>query len=195
MKKRTIFVLGFIFIFSGFVLGQTKTVTNADLEKFRQKRLKAEKDYRENYAAMGFPSPAELVKQNEESRRELNEFADQLRQERLARENQQASYDYYQTGNEQNIDNSAYSYPNSGFIDRYYGQTYYNGYYRHRRYNRRYNHGSGSRSRTKDYRQRFINSLPPYVLRNHRFNRLNTNRNQRRNGGGTRFRINIGGRN
>jgi hypothetical protein len=192
MKKQTIFVLGFIFIFSGFVFAQTKTVTNADLEKFRQKRLKAEKDYRENYAEMGFPSPEELERQNAESRRRLNEFADQLREERITRENLTDKYVYFQT--EENVDNSGYVYPNSGFIDYrgYNGIGYNNYYYRNRRHlqsNRRY----VKRYQTKDYRQRFINSLPSYVLQNHRFNQINTNRSQRNSG--TRIGIRIGGRN
>ena len=121
MKKRTIFVLGFIFIFSGFVFAQeteVKTITNADLEKFRVKRLKAEKDLRENYAEMGFSSPEEIERQNEESRRRLNEFADQLREERLAREageNEIGFTDYGET------------YQPNGFID--YGGNYANGFY------------------------------------------------------------------
>ena len=62
---------------------QTKSVTNADLEKFRQKRLQAEKDYRENYARLGFPSPEELERQNEKSRVERDVLAVRLRGERI----------------------------------------------------------------------------------------------------------------
>ncbi len=39
MKKQIVVILGLIFSVSAVVFAQTKTVTNADLEKFRQKRL------------------------------------------------------------------------------------------------------------------------------------------------------------
>jgi len=66
--------------------GQSRSVTNADLERFRQARLKAEADYRENYAKWGFPSPEELDRRREESRVETEKLAEQLRAERLERE-------------------------------------------------------------------------------------------------------------
>ncbi|HNQ14520.1 MAG TPA: hypothetical protein PKM58_03090 [Pyrinomonadaceae bacterium] len=68
------------------VAAQTKTVTNSDLEKFRQERLKAEKDYRESYAKRGLPSPEEIERINDQKRRELSELASDLRQERQASE-------------------------------------------------------------------------------------------------------------
>lgn len=174
MKKRTIFVLGLVFVFSGFVIAQTKVVTNADLEKFRQKRLQAERDLRENYRELGFSSPEEMERQNEESRREMTELSNNLREKRLARENQQIN-NYYPNSNTDS------NYSNNGFIDygRYYSSDYFYNGYRNRRYYRgkkrfrRFN-------RNRDFRQRFINRLPGFVLRNHRFNRIDTNRNQRR---------------
>jgi hypothetical protein len=90
MKKRLLFVLCFIIGVGNLAFAQTRTVTNTDLEKFRQKRLEAERDYRENYAKMGFPSPEELKRRQEESRRELEELAQRLREERLAREEAEA---------------------------------------------------------------------------------------------------------
>ena len=48
MKRQIIFVFGLVFVFSGLSFGQGKTVTNADLEKFKQKRLAAEKELKEN---------------------------------------------------------------------------------------------------------------------------------------------------
>lgn len=165
MKKQTIFVLSFIFIFSGFAFGQTKTITNKDLEKFRNKRLQAEKDLRENYAEMGFDSPEEITRQNEESRRELNELADKLRVERIARENQDNENTFYEI-----YDNKAYQ--DNGFINynRYYSAGYF---YGNGRYNR---NRSGDRrfKPFKDFRQRFINGLPDFILRTHRFNTFNT---------------------
>ena len=64
----------------------SRSVTNTDLDRFKQKRLAAERDYRENYAQMGFPSPEELDRQNQESQAEREELSAKLRQERLERE-------------------------------------------------------------------------------------------------------------
>lgn len=178
MKKRAIFVLGIMFVFSGFVIAQTKTVTNADLEKFRQKRLKAEKDLRENYAQMGFPSPEELKRRNEESQRELSELSNILREKRLERESREAKNNtYYYRQNNRNPNRT-----NNGFIDygSYSTPIYSYGQYRNRRY--KYNQFPNRRFRRKsDFRQQFIRSMPNYVLQNHRFNRIDTNRNIRPN--------------
>ena len=84
MKKRLLFILCLALTVSAFA--QTKTITNADLEKYREKRLAAEKDYAENYEKLGFPSPAELQKQNEQSRRELSELAARIEQENIQRQ-------------------------------------------------------------------------------------------------------------
>ncbi len=86
MRRRILFVLGLVFAFSTIAFAQIKSITNADLEKFRQKRLKAEKELRENYREMGFPSPEELARRNEQSRRELSELSQRFREERLERE-------------------------------------------------------------------------------------------------------------
>jgi hypothetical protein len=86
MKKRILVFLSLIFSISAVTFAQTKTVTNTDLETFRQKRLAAEKDYRENYARLGFPSPQELEKQLAEDKLELAELSERLRAQRLERE-------------------------------------------------------------------------------------------------------------
>ena len=65
---------------------QTRTVTNSDLEKFRRERIKADDEYRQNYARRGMPSPEELAKINERKQRELEEFSERLREQRLANE-------------------------------------------------------------------------------------------------------------
>lgn len=85
MKKRLLFIwcLSLAVVTAS---AQTKTVTNTDLEKFRQKRVAAERDLRENYARLGFPSPEELDKQNSESRRRFSELARQLEAEKIERE-------------------------------------------------------------------------------------------------------------
>ena len=88
MKKRLIFVLCSIFIAVGFVAAQTarRTVTNADLEKFRQKRLLAEKSYRENYERLGFPSPEELEARNERDRQTKSALSTRIERENYDRE-------------------------------------------------------------------------------------------------------------
>ena len=82
MKKRILLFTILIFSTPVFTFAQARTITNADLEAFRNKRLAAEKDLRENYAKLGFPSPQELEKQIEQSRLEREELAAQLRQQR-----------------------------------------------------------------------------------------------------------------
>jgi hypothetical protein len=66
--------------------GQVRTVTNSTLEKFQQKRLAAERQYRENYERMGFPSPEELDRQRDADLTARIELADQLRMARLEKE-------------------------------------------------------------------------------------------------------------
>ncbi|MEO8648355.1 MAG: hypothetical protein ABI539_04235 [Acidobacteriota bacterium] len=63
-----------------------RTVTNVELEKFKQKRLDAERDYRNNYAAYGMPSPEDLAARNQKDSDERLALAEQLRQARLEKE-------------------------------------------------------------------------------------------------------------
>jgi len=63
-----------------------RTVTNADLAKHRDQRLAAERDYRDNYAQMGFPSPDELAADRERDLADRLQLAEQLRQARLEKE-------------------------------------------------------------------------------------------------------------
>lgn len=94
MKKRLLFILCSIFVAANLTVAQTKTVTNSDLEKHRQKRLEAERDYRENYSKLGFPSPEELEKQIEQSRAEREELS-----KRLEIENRQNQGDFQSRAN------------------------------------------------------------------------------------------------
>ncbi|MDQ3801599.1 MAG: hypothetical protein M3384_19425 [Acidobacteriota bacterium] len=86
MKERILLVLSLILAMTvGFVSAQTratKTVTNADLEKFRQKRLAAEADYRDNYEKRGMPSPEELEEREAERRRWHAEYSQRVEAER-----------------------------------------------------------------------------------------------------------------
>jgi hypothetical protein len=89
MKERILLILSLILAASGLVFAQTgavKTVTNADLEKFRQKRVAAEADYRANYKKLGMPSPEELEKREVERQRWLAEFAEKAEIEQAQNE-------------------------------------------------------------------------------------------------------------
>ncbi|HEX8736166.1 MAG TPA: hypothetical protein VF721_12635 [Pyrinomonadaceae bacterium] len=90
MKERILLILSLILVINGLVFAQTratKTVTNADLEKFRQKRVAAEADYRANYKKLGMPSPEELEKREAERQRWLAEFAEKAEIEQAQNEN------------------------------------------------------------------------------------------------------------
>ena len=84
MYRITVFIV--ILMGVSYAGAQTLEITNADLEKFRAKRLAAEKELRENYAKLGFPSPDELAKQAEREAKERTALVDKLRADRLERE-------------------------------------------------------------------------------------------------------------
>lgn len=86
MKKFAIAILILTAAFSAFAQ-QTRTVTNADLEKFRQQRLESERNLKERYAELGFPSPAQIERQNRERRAAMEEYSDELRRRRLFSQN------------------------------------------------------------------------------------------------------------
>jgi hypothetical protein len=85
MKRSIAVLIGVMFSSAAAVSAQT-TVTNADLSKFREKRLQAEKKYRENYRRLGMPSPEELEKRRVEDIRATEELGTRLRRERQERE-------------------------------------------------------------------------------------------------------------
>lgn len=68
------------------VSAQTKTVTNLDLEKYKQQRIQADRDYRENYERLGMPSPEEIDRRLAEKRAAIETLSDKLRTERLESE-------------------------------------------------------------------------------------------------------------
>lgn len=86
MKQRSLFVLFVMLALSSFVVAQTRTVTGNDLAKFRKQRLKAERDYRENYARLGMPSPEELESRRVADIKETEQLSNRIRNERIARE-------------------------------------------------------------------------------------------------------------
>jgi len=95
MKFNITIAVAIMMALSVCVFGQTKTITNSDLAKYREKRLDAEKQLRENYAKMGFVSPEDQAKQNaadDKARFELFQRlqADRLERERIEAERQRA---------------------------------------------------------------------------------------------------------
>src|ERR1700755_2656263 len=72
-----------------FVSAQTntpRTVTNTDLEKYRDARVRADEEYRRTYAERGLPSPEELDKIQADRDKRLTELWLKLREERLQNE-------------------------------------------------------------------------------------------------------------
>ena len=86
MKMRGIFIAVFLLAAILEVSAQQRTVTNQDLEKYRSARMRAEKDLRENYAKLGFPSPEELERRRIADAVALDALSTRLRNERLERE-------------------------------------------------------------------------------------------------------------
>lgn len=155
MKKQVVILLSLIFSVSSFAFAQTRTVTNQDLEKFRQQRLQAEREYSRNYKEMGFPSPEELKQKRAEDQKELIEFSRQLETQRLTREaaaaeaenralqmqNQHLRFLVENSVNQSNNYTESYLPYNYGYILPYnygyyggYDPRYYPGYYGRRGY-------------------------------------------------------------
>jgi hypothetical protein len=121
MKIRLLFILTLISVtaFSA-AAQQRRTVTNDNLEKYRQKRVAAERDLRENYEHLGFPSPDELERQIEDSRQARAELADRLRtesleRERLGLERERLNLDRRIAESEAQQRSAYQSFPNNGF--------------------------------------------------------------------------------
>jgi len=64
----------------------SRPMTNLDLQKYRDARIAADKELRENYEKLGFPSPEELERRRETSRLETEELAAKLRTDRIEQE-------------------------------------------------------------------------------------------------------------
>ncbi len=179
MKKQILLFLGFIFICANIASAQSKrTVTNADLEKFRQKRVQAEREYRENYQRLGLPSPEELEKQREQNRKELAELSERLQNENLERERIQREEEYrqaqilYLRGNSSQFNQSAYNgngyYP-SGYLGGYSYFGYSSGYYGN------YNNNRFRRNRGFGRGGNFYNTITPGTVFPPQGVRINTN--------------------
>ncbi|MFN0140221.1 MAG: hypothetical protein ACKVQW_09065 [Pyrinomonadaceae bacterium] len=90
MTQKLLFVLCFMSATAAINLAQTQTVTNSDLEKYRQDRIKAETELRVNYARLGFPSPEEMARRNAQSAKEAEELSARLQKDELTRERLEA---------------------------------------------------------------------------------------------------------
>lgn len=91
MKTLKIFSLALLagVIFPVYSAAQSKavrTVTNTDLEKYREARVKADEDYRQNYARLGRPSPEELERWEAERQKRLTELSRQVQTQRRQEE-------------------------------------------------------------------------------------------------------------
>jgi hypothetical protein len=78
-----------VFFSALYVSAQTnspRTITNADMEKYRDARVRADAEYRRTYAERGLPSPEELDKIQAERDKRLSDFSQKLREERLQNE-------------------------------------------------------------------------------------------------------------
>jgi len=172
MKKQILFLVSLVFIFTNLAAAQNRTVTNADLEKHRQKRLEAQREYRENYERLGFPSPEELERQIEQSQIERSELAARLRAENLEREklnlerqraDNEARNRNYQIQNQNyspRYDDYFYNYPSNGFF------SFPNFGYSNNRFNRFNQGGFGNRNRRNFGNQpriEYRNNLPVIV--------------------------------
>ena len=87
MIRKLLFVLCFVSLTAVVGSAQARrTVANSDLEPYREKRVTAERQLREDYAKLGFPSPDELLRRDIQSQQQLVELSARLKQERLERE-------------------------------------------------------------------------------------------------------------
>jgi hypothetical protein len=84
MKKIAVF-LCVVFSFSVAASAQTtrRTVTNFELEKYRNQRITSEREYRETYAQRGMLSPEELKAANESRIQQTIDLAAKLRDQEL----------------------------------------------------------------------------------------------------------------
>lgn len=85
MRQRVLFVLCVMTALAGAAIAQGKVVTNADLEKYKEKRVEAEKDLKAYYAKIGL-SEEDLAKREAAEARAREELSARLRANRLERE-------------------------------------------------------------------------------------------------------------
>ena len=85
MKIRS---LGLVFMFLAAAIAvsaQKRTVTNADLERYKAERTRGEEALQQEYARKGI-SPEEVARRNKESQKEMIELSAKLQAQRLEAE-------------------------------------------------------------------------------------------------------------
>lgn len=125
--KGAIFVGLILAISSISISAQTRhTITNSDLEKYKDARVAAEKDLRENYSRLGFRSPEERAKSDAADAAALTALSQKLRAERVSQEQAAAASEAwaaYYRGQAQLREGSVVYLPQSTGL--YYGYVYY----------------------------------------------------------------------
>jgi hypothetical protein len=87
MIRRAFFVLcGIGIAVVGGYAQARHSVTNMDLERYRQQRVSAERELREDYTKLGFASPEEMARRNAESQQQMIDLSQRLKADRLERE-------------------------------------------------------------------------------------------------------------
>jgi len=126
MTGKLLFAFCLVVVSAMAAAAQARTITDLDLEQYKEKRIAAERDLRENYAKMGFSSPEERERRLAQDAKDLEELSSRLRNERLARESYDAQRAYAES-----LDSSdqpaVQTYSADGV---YYSSP---GYYRYRR--------------------------------------------------------------
>ncbi|MEO8041599.1 MAG: hypothetical protein ABI646_03215 [Acidobacteriota bacterium] len=142
--KKAAFILGFLLSLVLVGAAQTRIVTNSTLQKFQEKRLAAERHYRENYARLGLPSPEELDRQRDLDMAARLQLAEQLRQARLERERVELE--------RRNLDIEASALSNDAVEvgQAAYGGGFYGGFYSGGRYRRHGGYSTNRRFRSID---------------------------------------------
>lgn len=92
--RKLFLILSLVSLVSIAAFGQKKTVTNADLEKFKQKRLEAETEYEREAQKGNLPSREELEKREQERQKFLSEFSKQAEARQTQTENYWKSQAY-----------------------------------------------------------------------------------------------------
>lgn len=85
MKRRMLFCLCVMAAFASLAVAQGKTVTNADLEKYKQKRIQADEGRKAYYAKLGL-TEEEVAKREAAENKEREELSARLRANRLEQE-------------------------------------------------------------------------------------------------------------
>lgn len=85
MRQRVLLFLCAMVAFAGLANAQGKTVTNADLEKFKQKRIQGEKELKEYNAKLGL-TEEDVAKQDAAKAKEREALSARLRASRIEQE-------------------------------------------------------------------------------------------------------------